>query len=82
MASRDVEVAGCEGKGKVRYAFANPLKMNVMVDDEIVGEVSVNLPEKGFADVSFDLPLATVKSPNSRIAFLGDHIACCYWFYQ
>lgn len=82
MRAREMEVACGELRGPVTYEFSDPLKMNVSVDGNVVGEVSVRLPKKGFADVSFDIPGEAITSSVSRLSFLGDHIVCGYWFYQ
>lgn len=67
---------------RVKYEIANPARMNVAVDGQIAGEVSFSMATNGFSDVSFTIPGRFITSPASRVAFLGDHIACCYWFYQ
>ncbi len=64
------------------YAFANPLKMKVTVDGQDAGMVSVAYSTNGFSDVSFTIPGAAIGKTPCRIAFLGDHIAAGYWFYQ
>ena len=64
------------------YAFANPLKMKVTVDGQDAGMVSVAYSTNGFSDVSFTIPGAAIGQTPCRIAFLGDHIAAGYWFYQ
>jgi hypothetical protein len=64
------------------YAFANPLRLNVSVDGIIVSQVSLRYADKGFSDVEFVIPGTAIKSSVSRIAFLGDHITCGYWFFQ
>ena len=66
----------------VTYTFANPLELNIAVDGELATRASVEFAEKGFSDVGFSIPGAAIKSGRSRISFLGDHIACCYWFFQ
>ena len=75
---RSVAVRGAT----VKYAFANPLELNVAVDGELVTRARLTCAEKGFSDVGFTIPGAAIKTMNPRIAFLGDHIACAYWFYQ
>lgn len=64
------------------YTFANPLRLNVSVDGAIVSQVSLPYADKGFSDVEFVIPGSAIRSPASRIAFLGDHITCGYWFFQ
>lgn len=64
------------------YEFANPLKLSVAVDGEIADTVSVAYSKEGFSDASFKIPGACIKGDCPRIAFMGDHITCGYWFYQ
>lgn len=64
------------------YVFANPLKMNVTVDGEVVQEVSVSYATNDFSDVSFQIPGTAIRKTPCRVGFLGDHVACAYWFYQ
>ena len=73
-----------DGKGanSSDYAFANPLKMNIAIDGALVQQVSVAYATNGFSDVSFNLPGTAIRQTPCRIAFLGDHIAAGYWFYQ
>lgn len=70
------------GGGSSDYAFANPLKLNLSVDEQLVGSAEVAYSASGFSDVSFCIPGSSIRNPISRIAFLGDHITCGYWFYQ
>ncbi len=63
-------------------AFANPLKMNVSVDGNIVGLAEIAYATNAFTDVSFKIPGEAIKSDESRIGFLGDHITFGYRFYQ
>lgn len=73
------DVGGCNSS---EYAFANPLSMNVAVDGRLSHPVSVSYATNGFSDVSFRIPGAAIRSTPCRLEFLGDHVACCYWFYQ
>ena len=66
----------------VDYTFSNPLELNVALDGELASNAVIKYSEKGFSDVAFTIPGAAVKSARPRISFLGDHIACCYWFFQ
>ena len=52
------------------------------VDGHVLATASYDVPEKGFADVTIRIPGSAIVNSVSRIAFLGDHIACCYWFFQ
>ena len=64
------------------YAFTNPLSMRIAVNGEDAGLVTCSYATNGFSDVSFEIPAAAITRSPARIAFLGDHIACGYWFYQ
>ena len=64
------------------YAFANPLTLNVAVNDQPLQAVSISYATNGFSDVSFTIPGTSIDKESCRIAFLGDHIAAGYWFYQ
>jgi hypothetical protein len=70
------------GSFSTEYTFANPLKLNVSIDNEALAPVSVTYATNGFSDVVFTLPGAAIKKSPSRLALLGDHIAAGYWFYQ
>lgn len=71
-----------DGGGWVDYAFANPLQMAVFVDGEPAGTASLKYSDDGFTDVSFRIPAASIRSARPELSFFGDHIACCYWFFQ
>ena len=64
------------------YAFANPLKINVTVNDKAITPISVTYATNGFSDVTFTLPGSAIAQSPCRLAFLGDHITAGYWFYQ
>ncbi len=64
------------------YAFANPLKINVTVNDKAVPPISVTYATNGFSDISFMLPGSAIEQSPCRLTFLGDHITAGYWFYQ
>ena len=64
------------------YAFANPLKINVTVNDKVLTPISVTYATNGFSDVTFTLPGSAIAQSPCRLAFLGDHITAGYWFYQ
>lgn len=70
------------GRNSSDYAFANPLTMNVAVNGNLSHSVSVPYATNGFSDVSFRIPGAAIRSTPCRLEFLGDHVACGYWFYQ
>ena len=66
--------------------FPAPVTMNVEVDDVAAGPVSfaygANAGTNDFSDVTFKIPGSSIRTSPCRIAFLGDHIACDYRFYQ
>ena len=65
--------------------FPAPVTMNVEVDDVAAGAVDYsysNADTNGFSDVTFKIPGRFIRTSPCRIAFLGDHIACDYRFYQ
>lgn len=64
------------------YAFANPLKLNVLVNDKAIAPVSIAYATNGFSDVTFTLPGSAIQQSPCRLALLGDHISAGYWFYQ
>lgn len=64
------------------YAFANPLCMRVVVNGVEACIAEIKYAAKGFSDVAFTIPGAAITQSPCRIAFLGDHIACGYWFFQ
>lgn len=70
------------GRRMDEYAFTNPLSMRIAVNGEDAGLVTCSYATNGFSDVSFEIPAAAITRSPARIAFLGDHIACGYWFYQ
>lgn len=65
-----------------KFEFVSPLRLNVSVDGEAIGEASVEISDKGFSDVVIDIPGSAIKTVPTRISLLGDHIAFAYWFYQ
>lgn len=70
------------GSGKITFAVRSPMTLQVSVDGVEVGAFDLPVSETGFSDVKLTIPGRFITSPVSRIAFMGDHIACCYWFFQ
>lgn len=64
-----------------KFEFKSSLQLGLSVDGECIGVQSVVVADKGFSDVIFTIPGDKIKTTRPRIAFLGDHIACCYWFF-
>ena len=63
-------------------AFKSPMELHLEVDGKEVGHVTFKLNEEGFTDARFTIPGKAVTRSPCRVALHGDHIACCYWFYQ
>lgn len=72
-------LASCDG-----VEFNSPIRMLLNIDDKDVGYVGydLNLKTNAFQEVSFKIPGKAIRQTPSRIGFLGDHIACGYWFFQ
>lgn len=62
--------------------FGPTLSLRVTVDGHEATIAKVSCPSNGFADVSFTIPGTSFTQTESEIAFLGDHVACGYWFFQ
>ena len=83
LRKKDAGVVNSLGSVKNRhFDFGPKPSLNVSVDGKIATTVTFEVPEKGFADVTIRIPGSAIVNPVSRIAFMGDHIACCYWFFQ
>lgn len=64
------------------FGFDSPLMLEVHIDGTEVAHCHVPIAEKGFSDIVLTVPGVKVPSGVHEIAFVGDHIACGYWFYQ
>lgn len=83
LRKKDAGVPNSLGSFKNRhFDFGDKPALNVSVDGQVLATASYDVPEKGFADVTIRIPGSAIVNSVSRIAFLGDHIACCYWFFQ
>lgn len=83
LRKKDAGVMNSIGSVKNRhFDFGSTPSLNVSVDGKIATTVTFEVPEKGFADVTIRIPGSAIVDSVSRIAFMGDHIACCYWFFQ
>ena len=80
--SHKTTIRGGFGARSVTYGFANPLKLGISVNGVDAGMRDVAIGEKGFSDVELTIPGGLIRESPARIEFLGDHIACAYWFYQ
>lgn len=63
-------------------SFDGRIAINVTLDGEIVGCATVTCKTNSFSETSFIIPGDLIKNETARIGFMGDHIACGYWFYQ
>ena len=82
-------VSGCRAnydqnlkRGRFDYTFKSPMSLQVSVDGKDPMTVSFDIAKTGFSDVEFTIPGRLIQGGDTRIAFLGEHIACGYWFYQ
>jgi hypothetical protein len=64
------------------FALKTPMTLKVIVDGEDAGDVSFPVSEGDFADVHFTVPGRFIASDSTRLAFLGEHVAFAYWFFQ
>jgi len=64
------------------FGFDSPLMVEVHIDGEEVAHCHVPISDKGFSDVVLTVPGGRVPDGVHEVAFVGDHIACGYWFCQ
>jgi hypothetical protein len=64
------------------FELKSPMTLRVIVDGTDTGDVSFQVEEGDFSDARFVIPGKFVTQPNSRIMFLGEHVAFAYWFFQ
>ena len=70
------------GQRTSEFSLKSPMTLKVLVDGEDVGDVSFPVGEGDFADATFVIPGGSIKQPQVRLSFLGEHVAFAYWFYQ
>lgn len=75
-------IGSSSGGRPQEYAFAAAQTLRALVDGQDAGGVQYEVPENGFADVSFRIPASALTSSFVRLTLQGDHISCGYWFYQ
>ena len=75
-------IRGGFGARSVTYGFSNPLKIGIRICGVDAGVRDVAIGENGFSDVEMTVPGELICKSPARIEFLGDHIACAYWFWQ
>ena len=80
--SCEVVSRGVFSSSAVSYAIADPAKLNIAVGGQVVSSVTFSCSTNAFTDVRISIPGSAIKCPRPRVAFLGDHVACGYWFYQ
>ena len=70
--------------GAVRSDFTlkSPMTLKLLVEGEDVGDVSFPVAEGDVTDATFVIPGRFIRQPQVRLAFLGEHVAFAYWFYQ
>ena len=64
------------------FSMKSPLKFRMFVNDKDAGEVEFEVEEGDFNDAHFVIPGRFIASAESRLTFLGEHVAFAYWFYQ
>ena len=64
--------------------FKSPLKLRLEVDGEAAGWATCAFGEatNDFQEVAFTIPGRAIAKSPCRVAFLGDHAPCAYWFWQ
>ncbi len=70
------------GVGQDDFTFVSPMTLTVDVDGCEVGNVRFDVPEEGFADVTFVIAGAAISSESAVFSFKGDHAVFCYWLFQ
>ena len=79
---RSVPIRKGNKTGSMIYEFSNPLKLAVAIDGEVADTVELQYAAEGLSDVEFSIPGSAIKNSEATVSFLGDHIACGYWFFQ
>ena len=64
------------------FTLKSPMTLKVLVDGEDAGDVSFPVADGDVADATFVIPGRFVTTSMPRLAFLGEHVAFGYWFYQ
>ena len=80
--SHKTTIRGGFGARSVTYCFSNPLRIGVLVDGEDAGTRDFAIGDNGFSDIEMSIDGRLIKDNSVRLEFLGDHIACSYWFWQ
>ena len=80
--SHKTTIRGGFGARSVTYGFSNPLRIGLLVDGEDAGTGDFAIEDHGFSDIEMTIAGKLIKDNSVRVEFLGDHIACSYWFWQ
>ncbi len=65
-----------------RFDFGESQEMVIGVNGVEATKCGYLVRDSGFSDVTLRVPGSAIVESVSRFAFMGDHIACCYWFFQ
>lgn len=77
-----VSLERCLGHLRSDFSFKSPMTLRVMVDGESAGDIPFPVKEGDFCDAHFVVPGEFIKQQRTRLAFLGEHVAFAYWFFQ
>jgi hypothetical protein len=64
------------------FTLKSPMTLKVLVEGEDVGDISFPVAEGDVADATFVISGRFIRQPQVRFAFLGEHVAFAYWFFQ
>jgi len=64
------------------FTLKSPMTLKVLVEGEDVGDISFPVAEGDVTDATFVIPGRFIRQPQVRLAFLGEHVAFAYWFFQ
>lgn len=70
------------GHPRSDFTMKSPMTLKILVDGEDAGDISFPVAEGDFADASFVVPGAFIRRSGVRLAFMGEHVAYAYWFFQ
>ena len=70
------------GKPCNDFALKSPMTLKVLVEGEDVGDISFPVSEGDVVDATFVIPGRFIRQPQTRLSFLGEHVAFAYWFFQ
>ena len=64
------------------FTLKSPMTLKILVEGEDVGDISFPVAEGDVTDATFVIPGRFIRQPQVRLAFLGEHVAFAYWFFQ